>query len=151
MQIVILIREFNGRLGKDDALLHAVPLGKGAGRDVADDDLQGHDADLAYHRLPVIQLLYEVGGHALLLQKLHQIIGHPVVDGALPGNGALFQAVQCGGVVLIGHDHIGGILCGKHLFGLALIELGCLLHFIILRISDCAYYTIRRAEILLVT
>ncbi len=52
-QLVVLIGELDGGRVKDDALLHAVALGEGAGGDVADDNLQRHDRDLLHQGLPV--------------------------------------------------------------------------------------------------
>ena len=122
-QLVVFIGELDGGRVEYDALLHAVPLGEGAGGDVADDDLQGDDGDLLHQGLPVAELLHEVGGDALGLQTAHEVVGHAVVDGALTGDGALFQAVERGGVVLVGHDEQLGIVGAEHLFGLALIDL----------------------------
>ena len=94
-----------------------------AGGDVADNDLQRHDGDLLYGGLAVVELLHVVGGHALLLQAAHQVVGHAVVDGAFAGDGALFQAVEGGGVVLVGDDDNLRVAGGVDLLGLALIEL----------------------------
>ena len=90
---------------------------------VADDDLQGDDGHLFHGGLPVAELLHIVGRHALLLQAAHQVVGHAVVDGPLAGDGALLQAVEGGGVVLVGHDHNIGVAGGEDLLGLALVEL----------------------------
>ena len=122
-QLVVFIGEFNGGLLEHNAFLHAVVLGKGTGGDVADNDLQRHDGDLLYGGLAVVELLHVVGGHALLLQAAHQVVGHAVVDGALAGDGALFQAVEGGGVVLVGDDDNLRVAGGVDLLGLALIEL----------------------------
>ena len=103
--------------------LHAEALGEGAGGDVADDDLQGDDGDLFHGGLPVAELLHIVGGHALLLQAAHQVVGHAVVDGALAGDGALLEAVEGSGVILVGDDDHIGVAGGVNLLGLALIEL----------------------------
>ena len=48
---------------------------------------------------------------------------HFVVDDSLAGDGALFQAVEGGGVVLIGDDDHVGVVGGKDLLGLALVQL----------------------------
>ena len=122
-QVVILVGELDGGRVEHDALLHAEALGEGAGGDVADDDLQGDDGHLFHGGLPVAELLHIVGRHALLLQAAHQVVGHAVVDGPLAGDGALLQAVEGGGVVLVGHDHNIGVAGGEDLLGLALVEL----------------------------
>ena len=127
-QVVVLIGQLEGGLVKDDALLHAVPLGEGAGGDVAHNDLQGDDGHLFHQGLPVVQLLDQVGGDALLLQPGHEQIAHLVVDDSLAGDGPLFQAVEGGGVVLIGDDQLLRIVGGVDLLGLALVEQFFFLH-----------------------
>ena len=81
--------------------------------------------------LPVAELLHVVGGDAGGLQPAHEVVGHAVVDGALAGDGALLQAVEGGGVVLVGDDDHLGVVAGVDLLGLALVELLFLLvsHF----------------------
>ena len=103
-------------------------LGEGAGGDVADDDLQGHNGNLFHDGLPLVDLLDVVGGNALLFQVGHQAVGHLVVDDALALDGAFFQAVEGGGVVLVLHDQLLGIRGGEDLFGLAFVQLLQLLH-----------------------
>ena len=122
-QLVIFIGELNGGLLEHNAFLHAVVLGEGTGSDVADDDFQRNDGDLLHQRLPLGQLLDKVGGNALLFKISHQAVAHLVVDDALACDGALFQPVEGGGVVLVIHDQEFGIVGGENLFGLALIQL----------------------------
>ena len=55
---------------------------------------RGSDGDLLHRGLTLAELLHKVGGHAGLLQLLHEEVGHLVVDGALAGDGALLQAVK---------------------------------------------------------
>ena len=71
-QVVILVGELDGGLLKDDAFLHPVVLGKMAGRDVADDDLQGNNGHFFHHGLSLVELLDKVGWHAPVLQHLHE-------------------------------------------------------------------------------
>ena len=123
VKIIVLVGELDGGLVKHDALLHAVVAGKVAGRDIADDDLQGDNGDLLHRGLTLAELLHKVGGHASLLQLLHEVVGHLVVDGALAGDGALLGAVKGGGVVLVGDDNNIGVLGGIDLLGLALVQL----------------------------
>ena len=61
-------------------------------------------------------------GYAFLLQHLHHIISHTVIDNALSYNGSLLLPVECGGVVLIIHDQHIRILGLVHLFCFSLIE-----------------------------
>ena len=121
-QVVVLIGQLEGGLVKDDALLHAVPLGEGAGGDVAHDDFQGDDGHLLHQGLPVVELFDQMGGDALLLQPGHEQVAHLVVDDALARDGTLFQAVEGGSVVLIGDDQLLGVVSGVDLLGLALVE-----------------------------
>ena len=93
------------------------------GGDVADDDLQGHDGNLLHQGLPLRELLDKVGGDTGLLHFCHQAVGHLVVDDALAHDGALFQAVQGGGVVLVVHDDQVGIVGGVYFLGLAFVNL----------------------------
>ena len=67
-----------------------------------------------------------MGGNPRLLQLSHEEVGHLVVDGPLAGDGALFQAVKGGGVVLVGDDDQVGVVRGEDLLGFALVELLCL-------------------------
>ena len=126
-QVIILIGELNGGLVEHDALLHAVALGEGAGGDIADDDLQRYDGDLLHGSLPVGQLFHIVGGYALCLQPAHEIVGHAVIDGALAGDGTLLEAIEGGGIVLIGDDDHFGVAGGEHFLCLSLVELLLLL------------------------
>ena len=98
------------------------------GGEIADDDLQGHDADPAHQGIPLRELLYEVGGDAGLLHPGHEAVGHLVVDDALAHDGALLQAVQGGGVVLIADNDEFRVIGGVDLLGLALVELFTLFH-----------------------
>ena len=127
-QFVVLVGELDGGSVEYDALLHTVPLGEGPGREVADDNLQRHDGDLLHQGLPLTQLLNEVGGNAGLFDPPHQMVGHLVVDDALARNGALLQAVEGGGVVLVVHDVKFRVVGAEDLLGLSLIELFQLLH-----------------------
>ena len=127
-QLVVLIGELDGGLIEDNALLHAVVLGEGAGGDITDNDLQRDDGDLLDDGLALVDLLNKMGGNTLLLQVSHQAVGHLVVDDALAVDGALLQAVECGGVVLVGNDELLGVLGGEDLLGLAFVQLLQLLH-----------------------
>ena len=60
------------------------------------------------------------------------MVRHAVVDNALAGDGAFFQAVKRGCVVLVGYDEQFGIFRGEYLLGLAFIELFQLFHFMFL-------------------
>ena len=57
---------------ENNALFHAIVLGKGTGGDIPDNDLQRHNGNLLHQGLAGIQLLDEVGGDALLFQGLAQ-------------------------------------------------------------------------------
>ena len=127
-QVVILVGEFDGGLVEDHAFFHAVALGEGTGGDVADDDLQRHDADLLHQGFPLGQLLNEVGGNAAALQLRHQAVAHLVVDDTLAYDGALLQAVEGSGVVLVVHDQQFGIVGSEDLLGLAFVQLLFLFH-----------------------
>ena len=127
-QLVILVAVLDDGALQLGALGQAQTLGQAAGGDVAHDDLQGHDVYLLHQGLPVGDLLDVMGGDAVALQHLHQEIGDAVVDHALAGDGALLQAVEGGGVILVGHQHHIGIIRRENLLGLTFIELLQLLH-----------------------
>ena len=127
-QRVIFIGKLNGGLVKDDPLLHPIVLGEVTSGNVADNDLQGYDLHPFHHGLPVAELLYEMGGNPLLLQHLHEQVGHPVVHGALPQNGPFFQSIERGGIVLVFHDAIRRVIGPKYFFGLSLVNLFQLCH-----------------------
>ena len=67
------------------------------------------------------------------LQHLHQMVGHPVVDDPFAHNGALFQAIEGGGVVFIVHNIQVGIVGSKHLFRFSFVQLFPFFHCTILR------------------
>ena len=69
-----------------------------------------------------------MGGHSLLLQQRHQVVGHPVVDDALSGDGPSFFAVKRGGVVLVFDDQQVRVVGAKDHLGLAFVQLLQLLH-----------------------
>ena len=121
-QSVVLIGKFQSGGVKYQPLLHTVPFGEGTGGDVAHDDLQGDDGYLFYQRLPAAQFLHQMGGNALPLQPGHEQVAHPVVDDSLALDSALFQAVEGGGVVLIGNNQKFCVLSRIYLFCLTLIE-----------------------------
>lgn len=102
-----------------------------AGGDVADDDLQGHDLDLLYKGVAVVDLLHIVGGDALFLQLLHQGIGQLVVHDALVADGALLLAVTGGGIVLVVDHYDLGVAGSENLLGFAFVHL--LFNFVIHR------------------
>ena len=122
-QSVIFIREFESGLIEHNALFHAVVLGKGAGGNVADNDLQGHDLHLLDQGLPVAEFLDIVGGDAVLFQHRHEPVAHFVVDDTLADDGALFQSVERGGIILVCHDQKLGVIGGKHLLGFSFVQL----------------------------
>ena len=128
MEIVVLVGKLDGGLLEHDALLHAVAGGKVTGGNIADNDLQRHDGDLLHHGVPLGKLLDKVGGDPGLFHLRHQAVGHLVVDNALAHNGAFFQAVQRGSVILVGYDHQGGILRCINLLGLSFVQLLFLFH-----------------------
>ena len=127
-QVVVLVAVLNDGLFQLGALGHAQALAQAAGGDIAHNDLQGYDVNLLHQGLPVGDFLDVVGGDAVLFQHLHEEIGHPVVNHALAGDGALLQAVEGGGVVLVIHQHHIGIVRCENLLGLALVNLLQLLH-----------------------
>ena len=121
-QAVIFVGKLHHRMGKDLSLLHAVSLGEGAGGDVADNHLQRYNADLFHQSLSGAQLPDKVGGDTHLFQVLHQAVAHLVVDDSLTFNGALFQAVEGGGIVLIIHNQQLRVLRGIDFFGFTLVK-----------------------------
>ncbi len=64
----------------------------------------------------LVELLDKVGWHAPVLQHLHEQVGHAVVDGPLAGDGALLQAVEGGGVILVFHNKARGVVGLENLF-----------------------------------
>ena len=130
-QRVVLIGVFHSGLVKYDAFLHAVVLGKRTCGDIADNDLQRHNADLLDQSLPVAQLFNIVGRNAVFFQHCHQAVAHFVVDDTLTHNGTLFQAIECRCVILVRHDQKFGIIGCKNLFCLTLVQLLFLFHFFV--------------------
>ena len=69
-----------------------------------------------------------MGGNSRFLQLLHQPVAHLIVDDALSGNRALFQAVKRGRIILIIHDQQFGVIRSKDPFCFSLVELFQLFH-----------------------
>ena len=61
---------------------------------------------------------------------MHQAVAHLVVDDTLAGDGAFFEAVEGGGIVLVIHDQQLGIVGLKNLFGFSFVQLFQFLHSI---------------------
>ena len=131
MQVVVLVAELQDGGLELGTLGHAHAQGEVAGGDVADDDLQGHDLDLLYKGVAVVDLLHIVGGDALFLQLLHQGIGQLVVHDALVADGALLLAVTGGGIVLVVDHYDLGVAGSENLLGFAFVHL--LFNFVIHR------------------
>ena len=131
MQVVVLVAELQDGGLELGTLGHAHAQGEVAGGDVADDDLQGHDLDLLYKGVAVVDLLHIMGGDALFLQLLHQGIGQLVVHDALVADGALLLAVTGGGIVLVVDHYDLGVAGSENLLGLAFVHL--LFNFVIHR------------------
>ena len=127
-QIIVLVGELDGGMLEHDALFYAVVRGKVASRNIADDDLQRNDLHLFDHGLPVVQLLHEMGGDAVLFQHLHEQVGHAVVDGAFAQDGALLLAVEGRCVILVLHDEAFGIIGAKHFLSFSFVDLFQLFH-----------------------
>ena len=125
---VVFIGKLDGRRVEDRSFRHAVPLGEGAGGDVADDHLQRNDPDTFDQRLPLGQLFHEMGRDTCPFQPLHQTVAHPVVDDAFAADRPLLQTVECRCIVLIVHDQQLRVVCRVHLLGFAFIYQFFLLH-----------------------
>ena len=98
------------------------PLPRIGGSVLAHDHFQGHDGHLFHQGFPVAQLPDKVGGDTHFLQMLHQPVAHLVVDNSLALDGALFQTVEGGGIVLVVHNQQLRVFCCVHFFGFALVK-----------------------------
>jgi len=132
-QVIVFVAVFKHGALEARAFRKAQALCKRAGGHVAHNHLNGHDFHMLDKRLPLGKFLYEMRRNAVLLQKLHHAVGHAVVDCALAGDGAFFQAVERGCVVLVVHDEKVLIVRFEHLFGFAFINLFELFHCSLLR------------------
>ena len=63
-------------------------LAKRAGRDVAHDDLERDDLDLAHQLLAHVEAAHEMRRHADLVELQHQVFADAVVEHALAGDRA---------------------------------------------------------------
>ena len=136
-EVVVLVRELDGRLVEHDTFLNAEALGEGTGGNVADDDLERHDGDLLDQILALGELLDEMRRHALLLQQLEHMVAHDVVNDALAGDRALLEAVECGRVVLVVYDDQIRVVGREYLLGLAFVQLFFLFHVQFLHFNIC--------------
>ena len=87
-----------------------------------------------------------MGLYALFFKKLHNVVGHFVVDNALACNRALFDAVESRCIVLIGNDNAVGSVGCENLFCLAFVKLSCFFHFCV---PPACYYLLNLSSIFL--
>ena len=69
-----------------------------------------------------------MGGDALLFEHGHEPVAHLIVDHALAGDGALLQAIEGGGVVLVLHDQQFGVVGLEYFLGFSFVQLFQFLH-----------------------
>ena len=69
-----------------------------------------------------------MGRDAFALQHLHQVVGDAVVDDAFACDGALFQTVKSGCIVLVVDDVQLRIIGSVHFLGLAFVQHVTLFH-----------------------
>ncbi len=70
---------------------------------------------LFYQCLPVTELLDKMGRYPVFFQLCHEQIAHFIINNSLTGNGTLFQAVKCGGIILIIHNQPFRVICPVNL------------------------------------
>ena len=123
VELILLQIEFDDRAGQGRALVDAQPLAHRTGDDVAANDLQRNDLDLADQLFAQVQSLDEMVGHADAVQARHDELADAVVDNALAFQLGLFLAVEGGGVVLEILDQGAGLGSFVEDLGLALVNL----------------------------
>ena len=134
-EVVVLVRELDGGLVKDDPLFHAVTLCERTCGNVADDDFERNDLHLFDDGVAVGKLLDEVGGNARLFEDLHEHIRHAVVHDALARDRALFKSVERGRVVLVVDEYDFIVVRRKYLLGFSFVKLLAYFHLL----SPAAY------------
>ena len=128
-QIVVFVAVFQNGGWQNGAFLDAQTFGHRTCCDVANDYLQRNDLHFFNNSFTVGQLFYKVGRDAFAFQHLHQMVGNAVVDNAFARDGAFFQTVKSGCIVLVVNDVQLRILGGIDLFCLAFIKHFTLFHF----------------------
>ena len=61
--------------------------------------------------------------NTVLLQQLHDAVGHAIVNGAFSGNGALFKSIERRCIVFVIHNYNVRIIRLKYFFGFSFIQL----------------------------
>ena len=100
LKLVLLKIKFNNRARQNGAFRNAQTLGQRARDDIANDDLDGNNLDLADKLLAHIQAAHKMRRHADLAQLHHQVFGNAVVKDAFAGDRAPFSVVVRGCIVL---------------------------------------------------
>ena len=114
--------------GQLRALLDPQPLDERARGDVAHDDLDRHDLDLADQLLAHVEAADEVGRHADMAEQREDMLGDPVVEHALAADRALLLGVEGGRVVLEILDQRAGFGTLVEDLGLAFVDLAAASH-----------------------
>ena len=96
--------------------------------DVADDDLDRHDLDLADQLLAHVETADEVRRHADMVEQREEMLGDPVVQHALAVDRALFLGVERGRVILEILDQRARLGTLVQDLGLAFVDLAAASH-----------------------
>ena len=125
---IVLVIIFDDRARQLGAFLDPEPLRQRAGGDVADDDLDRDDLDLADQLLAHVEAADEVGRDADRLERGEDMLGDAVVEHALAVDRAALLRVEGGRVVLEILDQRAGLGTLVEDLGLAFVDLAATGH-----------------------
>src|SRR6185437_12438139 len=125
---VVLVIIFDDRSWQLRAFLDPETLRQGPGGDVADDDLDRDDFDLADELLAHVHSADEVCRNPDHLQRSEDVLGNAVVDDALAADGAALLRVERGRIVLEVLDERARLRSLVKDLGLSLINLAAASH-----------------------
>ena len=125
---VILVIELDDGAWQLRALLHAQTLRQRAGRDIAHDDFERDDLDLADQLLAHIEPADEMRRHADRVQILKHIFGDAVVEDALAVDDLMLLGVEGGRVVLEMLNQGTRLRALVQHFGLAFVNAAAAVH-----------------------
>jgi len=126
---VVLVIELDDRARQLRALLHAQTLGQRAGSDIAHDDFERNDLDLADQLFAHVEPANEMRRHADRIQVLKHIFGNAIVEDALAVDDLVFLGVEGGRVVLEMLDEGSRLGALVQHFGLAFVYAAAAVHW----------------------
>ena len=128
VELIILVIKFDDRPRQLRALLEAEAGRQRPRCDVAHDDLERNDFDLANQLLTHVDSADEMGGHADVVQPLEDIFRDSIVENALAFDHLMLLRVERGRVILEILDEGAGLRALVEDLGFAFIDASAAVH-----------------------